>query len=122
MSEHLAIDGEALDEVSATDRAWFAAHPGRTMYLRHPHWTEIMDGWAPDMTLVIRAQPGLRFRVPYQGANVVHKQYPHSLTEAGCRKIWAGLEKQYPNHPVLRIPQECAAGDGEPAEFEPHVE
>jgi hypothetical protein len=115
----LAVDEKALEEVSAADRDWFAAHPERSMYLRHPHAVEQLEGWHPDLTLVIQAQPGVRCRVPYRAGNVAHKQYPESITEAGCRRIWAELERHYPQNAVVQTVQTMqalAAGDEQHAE------
>jgi hypothetical protein len=109
MSE-LAIDEKALEEVSAADRDWFAAHPERSMYLCHPHAVEQLDGWRPDLTLVVQLEPGFRLRVPYQSGNAAYRQYPQSTTEALCRKVWAELERNFPNYPGVQIAQAHAAG------------
>lgn len=65
--------GLAIDERSAADRAWFAAHPFATEYRRALHWSEraelVLWGLFPDVdgetvgrVLVRQLAPGVRTR------------------------------------------------------------
>jgi hypothetical protein len=105
------LDEQALEEISAADRDWFVAHPGRSMRLRHPHKSECLPDWRPDLTLVVQVEPGFRLRIPYQAEKgVAYQQYPESTTERLCQKVWAEMQQAFPNHPAVKITLAHAAG------------
>jgi hypothetical protein len=106
MTERPELDEKALEEISEIDRKWFEEHPGRSMYLRLPHTVEVVDDWRPDLTLVVQARPGFRLRLPIKGEVAArYQQFPHSATEAGCRKVLAELVENQPDHPLYKIVQ-----------------
>jgi hypothetical protein len=53
-----------LDEEQEQDRRWFAANPGRRIYLRPARGWEKSEG--DDMTVVAQIRPGVRIRAPFR--------------------------------------------------------
>lgn len=53
------IDPIANIEASEYDRRWFAAHPGKTQYVRRPFPHERFEA---DYVLVTQIEPGIRLR------------------------------------------------------------
>jgi hypothetical protein len=98
---------QALDEISEIDRRWFEDHPERTMYLRHPHATEHLEDWHPDLTIICQVTPGYRLRLPFKSdaGAAPYRRYPQAVTEVACRRLWEEIMKDYPDHPAVLLMQ-----------------